>query len=191
MSIAAFSIGVIINSYAINRDMKMDIIENWKEIRELFKSSFKSSFHYSIATVSQDGSPHITPIGSLILRKPGHTIYFEEFTHRLPSKESQKVCVLAVNSSKLFWLKALLFGVFSKPPAIRLYGVLGKRREATEKEIMLWQKRVKSVSFTKGHEMMWANMRTVREIEFNKAEPVHMGKITQKVWRELSQINSA
>ena len=171
----------------------MDMIENWKGIKELFKCSFKSSFYYSIATVSQDGSPHITPIGSLILGKPGHAIYFEEFTHRLPSngKENQKVCVLAVNSSKLFWLKSLLFGAFSKPPAIRLYGMLGKRREATGKEIMLWQKRVKSVSFTKGHKMMWANMKTVREIEFNRAEPVYMGEITKKVWREFSQIKSA
>lgn len=165
----------------------MDIIENWNEIKELFIKSFKSSFHYSIATVNQDGNPHITPIGSLILGNPGEALYFEEFTQKLPVnyQENRQICVLAVNSSKLFWLKSLALGTFSTPPAIRLYGIAGNRREATKKEIMLWQKRVKSVSFTKGYDMMWANMKMVREIKFNRAEPVHMGKITLHAWRDL------
>jgi len=41
----------------------------WEEIRRLSKNAFKSSFHFSIATSDENGNPHITPIGSLILRK--------------------------------------------------------------------------------------------------------------------------
>ena len=61
----------------------MDIAEHWKDVKALFKESFKSSFHYAIATVNEDGEPHVTPIGSLILGKPGHGLYFEEFSRQL------------------------------------------------------------------------------------------------------------
>ena len=98
---------------------------------------------------------------------------------------------MSVNSDKLFWLKSLLFGGFSKPPAIRLYGKLGNRRKATEKEIKLWQKRVKSVSFTKGHKLMWVNMKTVRELSFDQVEPVQMGEITRQAWKNFLPIKDA
>ncbi len=162
----------------------MDMENNWKTIRKLFRDTFKSSFHYAIATVSETGEPHVTPIGSLVLGKPGKGFYFEEFTKQLPSnlKTNQQVCVLAVNSGRWFWLTSLLKGGFKQPPSLRLYGTVGKRREATATEIALWQKRVKSVSFSKGHAMMWANMKMVREIEFHRILPVHMGAMTREAW---------
>jgi hypothetical protein len=162
----------------------MNMINNWHEVKKLFGKSFRSSIHYSIATVKANGEPHVTPIGSLILGKPGHGIYFEEFTRQLPNnfETNKQVCVLAVNSSKWFWVKSLFMGHFSDPPAVRLHGTAGNIREATTKEIEFWQKRVKSVSFTKGHSMMWANMKMVREIEFTKIEPVHMGEMTHNTW---------
>jgi hypothetical protein len=168
-------------------DYTVDLIENWPEIRRLFQISFKSSFHYAIASVTENGEPHVTPIGSLILGKPGFGFYFEEFTSHLPKnyQTNKQVCVLAVNSSRWFWIRSLIKGSFSSPPAVRLHGIVGKRREATEKEIMLWQKRVRPVSFSKGHEMMWANMKVVREIEFTRVEPVHMGEITRNAWINL------
>ncbi len=169
----------------------MNIHEKWPEIKKLFKSSFRSSLHFSIATIDREGNPHITPIGSLILGDPCKAIYFEEFTRRLPSNSEDKkqICVLAVNSSKYFWFKSLISGKFLETPAIRLYGKMGVRREATEREIVLWNNRVRAVSFTKGHDMMWANMKTVREIEFDKAEPVHMGQITKNAIHKLSPKN--
>jgi len=63
----------------------MDINTNWKQIKSLFKNSFNSSFHFAIASVTEKGEPHVTPIGSLILGKPGYGIYFEKFTKQLPS----------------------------------------------------------------------------------------------------------
>jgi len=126
---------------------------------------------------------HVTTqlIGSLILGKPGHAIYFEKFANKLKYniKTNRHVCVLAVNSSKWFWFKSLFKGSFAEPPAIRLIGEAGELRKATENEIRIWQKRVKSVSFTKGYNIMWKNMKTVREIHFSKIEPVNIGSMTQ------------
>ncbi len=162
----------------------MQINENWSEIKALFKRSFRSSFHYAFATVGENREPHITPIGSLILSEPGLGFYFEEFPRQLPRnlQTNQQVCVLAVNSGLWYWLKSLLSGRFSNPPAVRLYGTVGELRAATQKEIQLWQRRVRRVRFTKGHAMMWAKMSMVREIEFTRMEPVQIGEMTRNSW---------
>ena len=88
----------------------MRIDEHWTEIKQLFRQSFKSSFHYAIATVNENGEPHVTPIGSLILGKPGRGLYFEEFPKQLPRnfQTNKQVCVLVVNSSRWFWIKSLI-----------------------------------------------------------------------------------
>jgi len=99
--------------------------------------------------------------------------------------------VLAVNSSRWFWFKSLVIGRFSSPSAVRLHGTVGEIREATEKEIKLWHNKVKPVSFSKGHAMMWTNMKMVREIEFTRIEPVHMGEMTRDTWNKLSNIKHA
>jgi uncharacterized protein len=166
----------------------MQINENWIKIKELFKQSFRSSFHYAIATVSEQGEPHITPIGSLILSEGGQGVYFEEYPKQLPRnlEKNKHVCVLAVNSSPWFWMKSLISGRFSDPPAVRLYGVVGEVRAATEKEIALLQRRVRKVSFTKGHAMLWKNMRMVRDITFSRMEPVHIGDMTRGTWSRSS-----
>ncbi|MEA3411629.1 MAG: pyridoxamine 5'-phosphate oxidase family protein [Pseudomonadota bacterium] len=170
----------------------MDVISNWKEVKDLFKRSFMSSFHFAVATVTESGEPHVTPIGSLILGKAGHGFYFEEFTRHLPKnyRANMNICVLAVNSSRWFWLKSLFGGHFSRPPAVRLHGMVGKLREASEKEIEVWRKRVRPVSFSKGHELMWANMKMVREIEFSRIEPVHLGEMTRDTWMNSSTVKN-
>lgn len=162
----------------------MDIFTNWKDIKCLFKVSFKSSFHFAIASVTENGEPHVTPIGSLILGEPGHGFYFEKFTQQLPRNlgKNKQICVLAVNSSRWFWLKSLVGGRFKTPPAIRLHGVVGELRDANDTEIALWQKRVRRVSFSKGHAVMWRSMSMVRDIEFTRIEPVHIGKMTLDSW---------
>jgi hypothetical protein len=162
----------------------MQINENWIKIKQLFKQSFRSSFHYAIATVGEQGEPHITPIGSLILGEVGHGVYFEEYPKQLPRnlEKNKQVCVLAVNSSPWFWMKSLIGGRFSDPPAVRLYGVVGEVRAATEKEIALLQRRVRKVSFSKGHALLWKNMRMVRDIRFSRMEPVNIGEMTRGTW---------
>jgi len=158
----------------------LEITANWTEIKALFQRSFRSSFHYAIATVNEDGTPHITPIGSLILGEPGKGVYFEMFPRQMPQnlQTDQKVCIMAVDSGIGFWLRSLLRGKFVAPPGMRLYGVAGELRPATEAEIARWQRRVRRVRFTKGHKLMWRKMRMVREIEFTHAEPIRIGKMT-------------
>ncbi len=169
----------------------MNLIQNWKEIKSLFKESFKSSFHFAVASVTENGEPHVTPIGSLILDVPGHGFYFEEFPQQLPRNygSNKQICVLAVNSNKWFWLKSLIRGRFATTPAVRLHGVVGDLREATDIEIALWQKRVKSVSFSKGHALMWRSMRMVRDIEFTGIEPVQIGEMTRDTWSTPSGVD--
>ena len=171
----------------------MDLTTNWKEVKSLFKNAFGSSFHFAIATVNENGAPHVTPIGSLILGDTGHGIYFEKFTKNLPLNygSNKKVCVLAVNSSKWFWLKSLVTGKFKSPPAVRLYGVVGDLRKATETEIALWHKRVKIVSFTKGHALIWRSMSMVRDINFTKIEPVQFGEMTRHAWSTQTGVKNA
>lgn len=161
----------------------MDINADWHAIKRLFKKSFSSSFHYAIATVDQEGEPHVTPIGSLILGAPGQGVYFEEFPSRLPDNltNNPRLCVLAVNSSRWFWLASLLRGRFRTMPAVRLHGVAGDVRAATDEEIALWQRRVRSVRFTSGHAKIWRNMRRVRDVRFTRIEPVRIGDMTTEL----------
>ena len=63
----------------------MDIDADWHVIKRLFRKSFASSIHYAIATVTQDGEPHVTPIGSLILGSPeyaGRSVYQDRTSQR-------------------------------------------------------------------------------------------------------------
>lgn len=161
--------------------MPQAINSHWPRIRSLFNRTFYSSLHYAIATVNPDGTPHVTPIGSLILLEGQKGVYFEEFPSRLPANLSKnpRVCILAVNSGKLFWIKSLLAGDFATPPGIRLYGKAGERREATPEELRSWHRRVFPFRFTKGYRLLWKNMKHVREIHFESYEPIRLGEMTE------------
>ena len=63
-------------------------------------------------------------------------------------------------------------------------GVVGEKREATEQEIAQWQKKVEAASQLKGYEILWKNMRTVRDIYFDSFEPVHTGSMTGNLWED-------
>ena len=56
----------------------MEIGKHWETIRAVFEEGFKSCSHFAVATVNEDGSPHVTPIGALILREDQTGFYFEE-----------------------------------------------------------------------------------------------------------------
>ncbi len=163
----------------------MDIDTNWREVKLLLSASLQSSLHCAIASVNENGDPHVTPIGSLFLGKPGQGFYFERFTRNLPRNldSNTRICILAVNSSRWFWLKSLLGGRFGRLPAIRLYGITKELRPANDREISLWQKRVRPARFTKGHQLMWKDMGMVREVEIDRIEPVYIGRMTRDLWQ--------
>lgn len=163
----------------------MSLVEHWPLIRRHFKKALISTHHFAIASVDSQGMPHVTPIGSLILTEPGKGYYFDIFTKGLAENLSAnpRVCVLAVNGGIFFWLKGLIRGRFAANPALRLYGTVGPRREATDKERGRWHRRVALAKPFKGFKMLWGNLRYVRDIEFDRVQPVNIGAMTRGTWK--------
>ena len=158
----------------------MNITENWNQIRQHVNKSFSSSLHVSIASVDEDGNPTVTPIGSLFLNKDQTGFYFEKFPKKLPlhANTNKNICVLAVNSNKWLWIKALFKERFDAYPALKLYGQLGERRQATETEMNRLKRRMKFTSSLKGHKYLWNDMETVRELTFTRVEKINIGHMT-------------
>ncbi|MFD0761203.1 hypothetical protein ACFQZW_03840 [Lutibacter aestuarii] len=159
----------------------MDINKDWNIIRQHFNKSFKSNFYVSIASVDTNNNPTVTPIGSLFLNDNQTGFYFEKFPSKLPLCENlnKNICVLGVNSNRWFWIKSLFKGKFPNPPAIKLYGELGKKRKATKKELERLNRRMRATKGLKGNTYLWKNMEFVREVYFEKAEKINLGKMTQ------------
>jgi len=161
----------------------MNIKENWPEIRKHFNVSFRSNFHVTIASVGSENKPTVTPIGSLFLNDNMNGFYFEKYPSKLPehAEVNSNICVLAVNSGSLFWIKSLFRGKFKSHPAIKLYGKLKERRAATEKEVARLNRRMKATKGLKGNTYLWGEMPFVREVEFSQAEKMQLGKMTTEL----------
>ncbi|MEJ2739010.1 MAG: pyridoxamine 5'-phosphate oxidase family protein, partial [Dehalococcoidia bacterium] len=114
----------------------MIIDSKWELVRSVFDQAFRSCLHFAMATVNEDGSPHVTPIGALILRDDRTGYFFDEYCTRTRDNLDRNpgVCFLAVNADKAFWGKSLADGKFASPPAIRLSGTVQEPREATGDE---------------------------------------------------------
>ena len=158
----------------------MDIINDWQAIRDHLNRSFRANFHISLASVDEKCQPTVTPIGSLFLNDNQTGFYFEKYPTKLPkhAEVNKSMCVLAVDSGTLFWLRSLFRGRFNRYPAVKLYGELGIRREATEKEIKRLNRRMSATKGLRGNAYLWGEMKHVREVTFNRAEKVNLGKMT-------------
>lgn len=162
----------------------MDIYKEWETIRKHVNDSFKTSLHVSIATVSKEGTPLVTSIGTLFLNKDQTGFYFEKFSSKLTVnvETNAKVCVLAVNSSKWFWIQSLYRKKFTKHPALKLYGELGEKRKASEVELKRLERRMRLTKRLKGHTYLWGKgMDTVREIRFSTVEKMKLGVMTAEL----------
>ncbi|MEO1365890.1 MAG: pyridoxamine 5'-phosphate oxidase family protein [Acidobacteriota bacterium] len=154
----------------------MDLRSDWPEIRRVFARAPYSS----IASVDADGRPHVSPIGSLVLhREPGRGFFFERFTAALPRhlERDGELCALAVDMRLSLWLRALLRGAFPTAPGIRLSGRAVAHREATEREVELFQRRVRPVRWTKGYRLLWSGLARGREIHFDRVLPLRVGRM--------------
>jgi len=161
----------------------MDLRTDWNIIRKHFNNSFKSNFYVSIASIDSNNYPTVTPIGSLFLNDNLAGFYFEKFPTKLPNhaKNNKNICILGVNSSRLFWIKSLFRERFLNHPAIKLYGELGEKRKASEKEIMRLNRRMRLTNGLKGNSYLWKDMKYVREVKFTKAEKINLGKMTNNL----------
>ncbi len=153
--------------------------ETWERVRTLFRQALRTSLHHSFATVGEDGAPRVTPIGSLILTRNRRGFYFEEYASGLRRNLSvnNRVCILAVRSSKWQFLKALFFGKVTEPLAVRLMGTVGERRPASDEETAAFRQRVSRYRWLKGHALLWGGLRHVRDITFDSCETVRLGSL--------------
>lgn len=127
--------------------------------------------------VIEEGRLRVFPIGSLRLGRDGSATYFELFAR--PVSEGSEIAFLAVDMGLWFWLTSLLSGRFSRPPALRLYGKLGKRRPCRECEKQGWHRRVGLLLRTKGGRSLWSKPGPIRELRFERVEPVNLGPTTR------------
>ena len=149
---------------------------------EKIKPLFTHAVYCSVATVTEAGIPHVTPIGSVVLKDKNSGWFFQKFAKNIPlnTVKSEFATIMAVNDSKWFWLKSVFKGQFSKPPAMRLLVKLGHLRPATESENQKFKRRVNIFKHTKGYAVMWQNMEDIREFEIIEYKPVFIGKMTQQ-----------
>jgi uncharacterized pyridoxamine 5'-phosphate oxidase family protein len=152
---------------------------------EVFKNKIKPLFakamFTSVATATEEGRPHVSPIGSVFLLNKDKGFYFEKFTKSIPknSKHTPYATLMSVNVSKWFWLKSLLKGQFKSPPAIRLLVKLGELREKSNHEASVFKRKVSLFKRTKGYDLMWKDMSLIREFEIVEYKPVFIGKMTK------------
>ena len=161
---------------------------HWNQLKPLAGRVFGSSLHFTIATTNHDGTPHVTPIGSLILTKPGEAYFFEVFTRQLARNldNGSPVAVLGVISSSRLWFRSLVTGHFSYPPAFRLLGTAGERRSSSAEEKARWKRKVRLLKWTRGYDLLWGNLDVVRELHFHELQPVELGRMTAKTGGEPS-----
>ena len=157
--------------------------EHWNQLKPLAGKVLGSSLHFTIATINHDGTPRVTPIGSLILTDPGEAYFFEVFTRQLSVNldNGSPVVVLGVISSSRLWLRSLVAGHFSIPPAFRLLGTAGERRSSTPEEKARWRRKVRLLKWTRGYDIFWGNLDVVRELHFHTLQPVQLGRMSARL----------
>lgn len=165
----------------------MNLKEDWKKVKSVLEQGQASSIYCSIGTVSPDGTPHITPVGTFFLGEEPTGYFFDHYAKALGENIDQNpnVCVMAVNAGRGFWFRSLLSGRFVSPPGVRLYGRAGPIREATAEEIAKIEKRVKPARWMKGARLLWTDFTHVRDIEFTSYKPVTYPVMMDGMWPEL------
>jgi len=165
------------------KERTMDAKPYWNEIQQVVDTAMKSVHHVTMATVNPDGTPHLIPIGSLMMFEECRGVYCEIFPKRSATNldRDPRVSIMAVNNGFGFWLKSLFKGKFATLPGVRLTGKAGKRRQGTPEELELWQNRVRHTRRLKGHALLWKDIAWVRDIYFDTFEPIYMGRMTQEL----------
>ena len=139
--------------------------QEWQHIGKVMNDAQKAAMHCSIATVDAQLQPTITPIGTLFLRENQSGFFFDTYTESLQQNlpQNSKACIQAVNSSRLFWLKSLFKGQFSDYPGVRLYVEIGDLRLANAEELAQISRRIQSLKWTKGSQLIWSDFTHVRD----------------------------
>ncbi len=147
----------------------------WPAIRALFK---RTTFA-AIATVSEDGAPRVTPVGSVSLHPTEPRGYYHPLfvkTLRKNLRRDGRFEMLVVDVGPTTWLKALARGRFADLVAARLVGrVDGPPRPITEEEDARWRRKMRPVRWTKGYDLLWSNVPMSQDLVFEAYRPVRLG----------------
>lgn len=160
----------------------------WRTVRATVARAQSSALHCAIGSTMPDGSAHVSPIGSVSLGDPGCGTYLDVFNAQLGRnlEHDPRLTILAVDSRKPMWVRALLRGRFETPPGLRLRATAGPARPATDAEIDRFQRAVKPALLTKGGKAMWGRPEALRARDLVIAEivPVRIGTMTRGLWSE-------
>jgi len=164
----------------------MNIMEDWLRVKRVLEVGQASTIYCSIATVNPDGVPHITPVGTVFLRNDQTGYFFDHYAESLGKNIdlNPNVCIMAVNSGRLYWLRSLIKGRFVSPPGVRLYGKASAIRPASAEEIEKIESRVKPIQFLKGARTLWSGFTHVRDIEFTSYKPITYPVMMDGMWPE-------
>lgn len=151
--------------------------DNWRAIVRYFGDYKVTSM---IGSVNRAGQANVTPIGSLLLKDDHSGYYFDLFTKELSDNldQNHNVCVLLVNTGKLFWFKSLIANNYKAPPGIKLIGTAGKKRKASSEEIESFRKKTRPLNMLKGYKTIFGNLSYVRDIKFTDYFRINTGKMT-------------
>lgn len=164
----------------------MDLEKHWPHIMKLTDRAFPK---YIFASINADGSPHVTPMGSFILRDDCTGFYFEQYSQQLRGNldRDNRISVLVLDFHLLSWIIPLIKGSFSMPNAVRLNGTAGPRRQATMAETDAfkqdkWPVNIARILNLRGYRSLWKPLNTVRDIQFHSFEPVELGQMGRGHW---------
>jgi len=110
---------------------------------------------------------HYLPYRHIIFKGSPERFFFDTYTESLQQNlpKNSKACIQAVNSSRLFWLKALFKGEFSDYPGVRLYVEIGDLRLANAEELAQISRRIQSLKWTKGSQLIWSDFTHVCDFQ--------------------------
>lgn len=153
-----------------SRQILTSLDEHWNQIREIVARGRRTTGHFAIASVDVDGTPNITPVGTIFLRDDRTGFYFDQYTSALARNldANPQVCLMAVDSGSWFWFRSLLFGRFTSAPGVRLYGTVGAKRPATSAELDQVRRRVRPMLALRGGRLLWSDFSHVRDITFTE-----------------------
>jgi hypothetical protein len=163
----------------------MSLEEHWDRIRDVASRGKRSTGHFAIASVDPDGAPHLTPVGTVYLRENCTGFYFDQYTRALADNldADPRICLMAVDSGRMFWLRALVTGRFAAAPGVRLYGTAGPRRPAEPAELAQVRRSVRPALLSRGGRLLWGEFTHVRDLTFTDFRPVRYPVMMSHLWQ--------
>lgn len=169
--------------------------EVWEHVRSTVRRARSSSMHCSIASTNPDGSPHVSPIGSVMLGDPGRGAYLDVFNVQLGRNldRDPRCTILAVDSSRVAWGRALLRGRFDRPPGARLIATVGSPRPATAAEVERFRSWFGLALRTPGGRSLLGRRGELRarDLTITGVVPVRVAAMTQHLWPESTGTGTA